>query len=35
VLKKAQEIDEREKKMYPFIRLHKSLQKAIEAFNRI
>jgi len=35
VLKKAQEIDEREKKMYPFIRQHKSLQKAIEVFNRI
>jgi regulator of RNase E activity RraA len=35
VLKKAQEIDEREKGMFPFIRQHKSLQKAIEAFNRI
>lgn len=35
VLKKAQEIDEREIKMYPFIRRTKSLQKAIELFNRI
>ncbi len=35
VLKKAQEIDEREIKMYPFIRKFKSLQKAIETFNRI
>lgn len=35
VLKKAQEIDERENKMYPFIRRYKSLQKAIEVFNRI
>lgn len=35
VLKKAQEIDERENKMYPFIRQYKSLQKAIEVFNRI
>jgi regulator of RNase E activity RraA len=35
VLKKAQEIDDREKGMFPFIRQHKSLQKAIEAFNRI
>ncbi len=35
VLKKCQEIDEREIKMYPFIKKHKSLQKAIEAFNRI
>jgi regulator of RNase E activity RraA len=34
-LKKAQEIDERENKMYPFIRQYKSLQKAIEVFNRI
>ena len=35
VLKRAQEIDERETKMIPFIRQHRSLQKAIEAFNRI
>jgi 4-hydroxy-4-methyl-2-oxoglutarate aldolase len=35
VLKKAQEIDEREKGMYPFIRQYKSLQKAIQVFNRI
>jgi 4-hydroxy-4-methyl-2-oxoglutarate aldolase len=35
VLKKAQEIDGREKGMYPFIRQYKSLQKAIEVFNRI
>jgi 4-hydroxy-4-methyl-2-oxoglutarate aldolase len=35
VLKKAQEIDEREKGMFPFIRQYKSLQKAIEKFNRI
>lgn len=35
VLKKAQEIDEREKGMFPFIRQFKSLQKAIEKFNRI
>jgi 4-hydroxy-4-methyl-2-oxoglutarate aldolase len=35
VLKRAQEIDEREKKMYPLIRKYKGLQKAIETFNRI
>ena len=35
VLKRAQEIDDRERGMFPFIRQHKSLQKAIEAFNRI
>ncbi len=35
VLKRSQEIDEREIKMYPFIKQHKSLQKAIEVFNRI
>jgi 4-hydroxy-4-methyl-2-oxoglutarate aldolase len=35
ILKKCQEIDEREMKMYPFIKKHKSLQKAIEEFNRI
>lgn len=35
VLKKAKEIDDRERGMFPFIRRHKSLQKAIEAFNRI
>jgi 4-hydroxy-4-methyl-2-oxoglutarate aldolase len=35
VLKKAQEIDDREKGMFPFIRQFKSLTKAIERFNRI
>lgn len=35
VLKRAQEIDERETKMVPFIKQYKSLQKAIEVFNRI
>jgi 4-hydroxy-4-methyl-2-oxoglutarate aldolase len=35
VLKKAQEIDKQESGMFPFIKRHKSLQKAIEAFNRI
>jgi regulator of RNase E activity RraA len=35
VLKRALEIDEREKKMYPLIQKHKGLQKAIEIFNRI
>lgn len=35
VLKRAQEIDERETKMVPLIKQHKSLQKVIEMFNRI
>jgi regulator of RNase E activity RraA len=35
VLKKAKEIDDRERGMFPFIREQKSLQKAIEIFNRI
>ncbi len=35
VLKRAREIDERESKMLPFIRQHRSLAKAIELFNRI
>jgi 4-hydroxy-4-methyl-2-oxoglutarate aldolase len=35
VLKKAKEIDDRERGMFPFIREHKSIQKAIEIFNRI
>jgi regulator of RNase E activity RraA len=35
VLKKAQEIDERETKMVPFIKQHRSLTKVIEIFNRI
>ncbi|HEY8550386.1 MAG TPA: RraA family protein [Vicinamibacterales bacterium] len=35
VLKRAQEIDERETKMVPFIKQYKSLAKAIEVFNRI
>jgi regulator of RNase E activity RraA len=35
VLKRSQEIDERESKMVPFIQKFKSLNKAIEVFNRI
>jgi regulator of RNase E activity RraA len=35
VLKKAQEIDDRERGMFPFIKEHKSIQKAIELFGRI
>jgi 4-hydroxy-4-methyl-2-oxoglutarate aldolase len=35
VLKMAKEIDDRERGMFPFIREHKSIQKAIEIFNRI
>lgn len=35
VLKRAQEIDERETKMVPFIKQFRSLGKAIERFNRI
>jgi len=35
VLKRAQEIDERETKMVPFIKQYKALTKAIEVFNRI
>lgn len=35
VLKRAQEIDERETKMVPHILKHKSLQKVVELFNRI
>ena len=35
VLKRAQEIDERETKMVPMIKEHKSLGKVIEMFNRI
>jgi 4-hydroxy-4-methyl-2-oxoglutarate aldolase len=35
VLKKAREIDDRERGMFHFIREHKSLQKAIELFGRI
>ncbi|HEX9185652.1 MAG TPA: RraA family protein [Vicinamibacteria bacterium] len=35
ILKKAQEIDDRERGMFPFIREHKSIQKAIELFGRI
>jgi regulator of RNase E activity RraA len=35
VLKKAKEIDDRERGMFPFIRQHKSLQKAIELYGRI
>ncbi|HEY8232329.1 MAG: RraA family protein [Vicinamibacterales bacterium] len=35
VLRKAKEIDDRERGMFPFIREHKSIQKAIELFGRI
>jgi len=35
VLKRSQEIDARETKMVPFIKKYRSLQKAIEVFNRI
>lgn len=35
VLKKAQEIDDRERGMFPFIREHKTIRKAIELFGRI
>ena len=35
VLKRAQEIDERESKMVPLIKQYKALTKAIEKFNRI
>jgi regulator of RNase E activity RraA len=35
VLKRAREIDEREDKMIPLIKKHKSLQKVVEMFNRI
>lgn len=35
VLKRAQEIDDREMKMVPFIQKFRSLSKAIEVFNRI
>jgi regulator of RNase E activity RraA len=35
VLKRSQEIDERETKMVPFIKRERSLQKAIAVFNRI
>jgi len=35
VLKKAKEIDDRESGMFPFIRQHKSLEKAIELYGRI
>jgi len=35
VLKAAQEIDDRESKMVPYIQKFRSLRKAIEVFNRI
>lgn len=35
VLKRSQEIDERETKMVPMIQKYKSLQKVVEMFNRI
>ena len=35
VLKRSQEIDARESKMVPYIKQFRSLQKAIEVFNRI
>lgn len=35
VLKRAKEIDQREMKMVPMIKQHRSLQKVVELFNRI
>jgi regulator of RNase E activity RraA len=35
VLKRAQEIDERETKMVPFIKQYKSLSEVVKKFNRI
>ena len=35
VLKRSQEIDQRESKMVPYIKQYRSLQKAIAVFNRI
>lgn len=35
VLKRAREIDERERKMVPLIKQYKSLQKVVQMFNRI
>jgi regulator of RNase E activity RraA len=35
VLKRSQEIDERETKMVPLIKQHKALSKVVEIFNRI
>jgi regulator of RNase E activity RraA len=35
VLKRSQEIDERETKMVPLIRQYKTLTKVVEVFNRI
>jgi regulator of RNase E activity RraA len=35
VLKRSQEIDDRETRMVPFIKQHRSLTKAIQVFNRI
>jgi regulator of RNase E activity RraA len=35
ILKRSQEIDERETKMAPMIRQHKALSKVVEIFNRI
>jgi regulator of RNase E activity RraA len=35
VLKRAQELDAVDAKMVPFIKQYRSLQKAIEVFNRI
>jgi regulator of RNase E activity RraA len=35
VLRRSQEIDERESRMVPFIKQYRSLQRAIEVFNRI
>jgi regulator of RNase E activity RraA len=35
VLKRSQEIDDRESKMVPYIKKYKALSKAIEVFNRI
>ena len=35
VLKRAQEIDDRETKMVPMIKQYKSLSKVVQIFNRI
>jgi regulator of RNase E activity RraA len=35
VLKRAQEIDDRESKMVPFIKQFKSLTQTVQRFNRI
>ena len=35
MLKRSQEIDERETKMVPLIKQYKALSKVVEVFNRI